>query len=75
MKVGCYTLDLYCRNSGDVFSEDPTKLDAIHTFKEFPHQYIGETRQECERQARKHGWIFNKDRDVTCPKCNKVSTP
>ncbi len=65
-----YSLDLYCRFSAvpnvPVSSDSP---DGTHTWGEFPHQFIGETFGECRRDARKCGWVFNRDREVTCPKC------
>lgn len=51
MIVGCYTLDLYCDNA-----------DSLHTWHELnamPHQFTGDTRQYCYRQARKKGWTIN----------------
>lgn len=66
MKVSGYSMDLYCRNVTDahIFSSNN-----IHDYKEFPHRFTGETNSECKQYARKKGWVFNRDGDVTCPKC------
>jgi len=62
MRVGGYTLDLYCDN------EKPGP-DDIHGYKEFPHQYYAEHGSQCLRAARADGWKFGKDKDL-CPKCS-----
>ena len=63
MKVGCYTLDLYCDNY-----QAPPPRDGIHEWGEFPHQYSGPNKQRCERDARRDGWQLSKE-DL-CPKCS-----
>ncbi len=64
MIVGGYTLDLYCDN------EKPYP-DGIHPFKYFPQEFVGETRQECAKEARQVGWKLNfNKRTAICPICN-----
>lgn len=54
-----YSMDLYCRNE-----------DVDHPFNYFPHNFYGRNRAEVRRDARAMGWVFHKDREVTCPLCN-----
>lgn len=61
MLVGCYTLDCYCD------CDNP-----LHEWREFPRQFTGETRAECLRSARAHGWVFLKDGQAKCPKCRSL---
>jgi hypothetical protein len=62
MIVGGYTLDLYC----DVENEQ-------HSYREFPHQFYAQTKQECYREARRCGWTINdKTGFCYCPKCKKA---
>lgn len=63
MRVGCYSLDLYC----DADSPD-------HAFEEFPHQFTAQDGGTCRRDARRDGWKLGRmhvsdDRDL-CPKCS-----
>lgn len=63
MRVGCYTLDLYC----DAASPH-------HDDEEFPHQFTGEDGGACRRAARDAGWRIGRmnatgDKDL-CPKCS-----
>lgn len=61
MIVGGYSLDLYCDN-------EETKN---HPYNYFPHQYAGNTRGECFRDARKDGWILNYYKNkAICPLCS-----
>lgn len=71
MIVGGYLLDLYCDNEDapEQHYKAPYNPQA-HQFREFPHQYTGETRAECVRQARAEGWLIGKTRQL-CPKCNR----
>jgi hypothetical protein len=57
---GTYTLDCYCDHENDQ-----------HSFREFPHQYQGQTEGECKREARQDGWRFHHGGTATCPKCMK----
>lgn len=67
MIVGCYTLDLYC----DSYDGGPPFRDSVvHKYQEFPHQYTGETRFECIKQARKDGWLISKKHQL-CSKCSR----
>lgn len=59
MRVGCYTLDLYC-----------DKENTEHVHKEFPHQFTGKTGEECKKQAKKKGWTL-RDYIDRCPKCSE----
>lgn len=67
MRVGGYSLDLYCDRlsikNGEVQDEHG------HRYDEFPHQFYAETGQECDRQARKRGWLISTNRTL-CPKCS-----
>jgi len=67
MEIGGYTMDLYCRYS----EVDTDKIDTVHSLREFPHEFYGETRGVCAKEARERGWVFNRDGNVTCPKCAK----
>jgi len=62
MRVGCYTLDLYCDGGGDPFKND------THKYDEFPHQFTGPTYAKCAKQARNKGWLLGKH-DL-CPRCS-----
>ena len=70
MISSCYTMDLYCRHSAytktGMSYADEMKL---HSHAEFPHEFTGETFGQCKKQAQKRGWVFNKDGEITCPKC------
>jgi len=69
MIVRGYALDLYCENAHELRG---TGYDGdVHDYNEFPATYVGETRQECVKAARKNGWIINiKAGTCICPKCN-----
>jgi hypothetical protein len=70
MIAGAYTLDLYCENNQP--KHGGFTDDFGHTFDEFPHTYVAQTRQECITQARKNGWLVNWHKDrALCPKCSK----
>ena len=70
MIAGCYSLDLYCRHQTSVCDETH-RLDGHLNYMAYPAQYTGPTEGDCKKQARQHGWVFNKDRDVTCRLCIK----
>lgn len=63
MKVGCYSLDLYCDNR----SAWP---DPRHEYDEFPHNFAGRTEAACIRNAKAMGWRIGQKRQL-CPKCAK----
>ena len=66
MRVGGYSLHLYCDR---VEVENGEVTDRYgHRYDEFPHEFYGETGPDCDRQARKLGWVIG-DR-VLCPKCS-----
>lgn len=59
--AGGYSLHLYCDHE-----------NGSHRFREFPHEYDGETFSECARAAKKDGWKINRnERTATCPRCAK----
>lgn len=62
MKVGAYTLDLYCDKQSD-----------SHGYKEFPHQFVGKSNQKCIVMARRAGWKLSAETDL-CPKCSNKKT-
>jgi hypothetical protein len=66
MIVGCYTLDLYCRNSA------VSRKDRLHKCKgseyDQPGQFTGYNEREAKAEAKNLGWVFSKG-DVTCPWC------
>lgn len=69
MKVGCYTLDLYCDNNFTINSLGVYTSDSRHAFQEFPHQFTGDNEAACVKQARSQGWLISDKRQL-CPKCS-----
>jgi hypothetical protein len=65
MRVGGYTLDLYCDNIPD----ERQWLYEPHKGVSFPMQYYGQGKRECIALARRNGWRLGK-RDI-CPYCAK----
>ncbi len=61
MRVGCYTLDLYC----DKYANDGKPP---HEYGEFPHRYTGLTPSKSAKHARAAGWLLG--RLDLCPKCS-----
>lgn len=50
MIIGCYTLDLYCK--------DPrAKEPGDNTCTAYPGQFTGQTERECIRAARRRGFL------------------
>ena len=72
MESSAYCMDLYCENK--LYNESVWNKSAYEHDTGFPHQYAGHTRGQCVRQARKDGWIFNRDRTHTCPDCSGKNT-
>lgn len=71
MIVGCYSLELYCDKAANETSIYGHNRDGIHKYKEFPHTFVGERRQDCEREAREMGWMINNKTGIClCPKCS-----
>ena len=73
MKVGGYSLDLYCDNASESLPDYPVTehrhVDKYgHLYSEFPKNYSGHTGVLCRLRARGDGWILGK-RD-RCPKCS-----
>lgn len=72
MIAGAYIMHLYCRFAPE--SEEalakPDEHDARHRegAAEFGEQ---QTEAAARRHARKRGWVFGRDGDVTCPICVK----
>jgi len=69
MKVGGYTLDLYCDRE-----LDKTKVDGTTIWRHnisWPAQFVGHTYYQCKRQAQKDGWVFHRDGTHSCPDCVK----
>jgi len=61
MMVSGYSMDLYC----DMKNPE-------HGYREFPHQFFGESGGECRKAARRKGWIIEtRTRKAFCPKCHK----
>ena len=71
MIVGCYGLDLYCRNQDGPY--DRTHYlgpgPGAGRFVPYPEQFEGPSEAYCKRAARRRGWVFNRDGDATCPLC------
>lgn len=61
MRVGCYTLDLYCDD------DTGSQLDTKHFDGSFA-QFTGHTESRCIKQARAKGWLLG-ERDL-CPLCS-----
>jgi len=71
VKVGAYTLDLYCDNEDAPVQKFGEPLNPrAHLYNEFPHNYVGQTLRECVKTARRDGWLIGKERQL-CPKCNR----
>ena len=63
--IGGYALHLYCdndKNTDDVW-------DGVHEYGR-PLELTGCNFSECRREARQLGWVFHKDKTVSCPKCS-----
>lgn len=50
MRVGCYTLHIYCQVEG-------CERNDYHSPSR-PGEYTGRTQAECLREARKDGWVL-----------------
>lgn len=69
MIVGCYTLDLYCKNTvtggADKHSCERSPYDAVQ-----PGQWVGKTYKGALRKALNDGWRIDPlDGDAICPRC------
>jgi hypothetical protein len=65
MIVGVYSLDLYCENENHVPRFPGDDRPGLGEF-------LGRTRSQCARQARKLGWVINfKTGKCHCPECKK----
>ena len=76
MKIGTYTLHLYCDNQTHI--DDPWNPKWKDSWGPYgstespgstPSQYIGKNYARCHRQAIKDGWSITKKRQL-CPVCN-----
>ena len=67
MRVGGYTLDIYCDNNHINSDGLP---DGKHEFrKDWPRQIVAERGETCRRIARREGWLLGKDKTL-CPACS-----
>lgn len=66
MRVGCYTLDLYCTNEYATLGH--TECRESHRGSGVG-QFTGRTESECLRKAKKVGWKLTPDKEL-CPTCN-----
>lgn len=68
--VGCYSIVLYCvhpRHDAD-YGERMREIGGPGDVAEYPTDFIGETRAETLRAARKQGWYISRDEQrVLCP--------
>ena len=78
MIVGAYQLDCYCDTDKP---ERPYKMpitpenwDKYHEYNQFPESFIGRSRGECMRAARRAGWRFTRHGKALCPKCSGKRT-
>lgn len=72
MRVGGYSLDLYCDRLDVKHGEVTDRFG--HRYNEFPHQFLAETGTQCDRAARAKGWHIGPHR-VLCPKCSGKRKP
>lgn len=77
MIVGCYSMELYCRNHMDKdmnaspYGEGCIAADRYGPRRK-PWEFNGTTHADCKRQAKQMGFKFTKDKDVICPECVKA---
>ena len=64
MKVGCYTLDLYC--DGNLCDDCSARGHRMEPATFCDHQTYG----NCKRDAQARGWRFCRDGKVHCPACS-----
>jgi len=71
MIVGCYVLDLYCdKESNHNIISGNYYLMQPHDWILIANQFTGETYGECVKQARKNGWLVNRNKDkCLCKYC------
>ena len=70
MIVGGYSMDLYCDKAGCNNGHRGSNMGEV--------QYVGETRSECVREARRDGWRFSRSKspkEAYCPECSKSFRP
>lgn len=66
MKVGCYSLDMYCDREG----HDPYRQDPVtNEYDPSPWTFTGRTEAACIRDAKATGWKFHSNGSHTCPRC------
>jgi hypothetical protein len=68
MRVGAYTLDLYCENN-NINSNGID--DGKHVYgKDYPRQIVAEHGKTCRKIARREGWLLCRDGRTYCPACS-----
>lgn len=72
MIVGGYDLHLYCEHETlpHYFGQGSVPK-GYHAPSEFPHEFQGGSKAECNAAARKRGWTFRRDGTVVCPRCSR----
>jgi hypothetical protein len=69
--VGSYVMFLYCRH-GTVGADDGCAGPDSFRFEQSKHEFTeSETASAARRVARRSGWVFHADGDVSCPWCAK----
>lgn len=75
MIVGSYNLHLYCKNQEDeekhkwgYYNLNPTENFPVEYSDEGPRSYY-----TTRRAARRDGWVFKRNGDCICPRCNGVN--
>lgn len=79
MIAGAYVMHLYCRyapQSDEAIAkpgegDQPPEYDSRHNREDPYEPHPANTFAEAKRIARRAGWVFGIDGDVTCPVCAK----
>lgn len=64
-RAGGYSLHVYCKYANDLHAWNPHHPSLFQQFE-------GQTESECNRSARRRGWILHKDGTSTCPMCARA---
>lgn len=67
MILDCHTLTLYC--DARSFDDNDRDTNPNHKSVEFPHEFVGDTKAQTYRAARRAGWLLGKEQQL-CPKCS-----